>query len=120
VTGPLDRFSWRIARSSVVLHVLLEGDANMSDVEDVGRLLDGVHGSAILETTSLVVIDLRTLEFMNSSAFKKFVSWIGRVQALPQEKRYSIRFLSDPKMHWQRRSLHVLECFAPDVVTVQT
>ncbi len=92
----------------------------MSDVEDVGRLLDGVHGSAMLETTSLVVIDLRTLEFMNSSAFKKFVSWIGRVQALPQEKRYSIRFLSDPKMHWQRRSLHVLECFAPDVVTVQT
>jgi hypothetical protein len=116
----LDGFSSRIARSGEALHVLLEGDANMNAVEDVGRALDEVNKTALRENVSVVVIDVRNLEFMNSSCFKKFVSWLGHVQELPRETQYMIRFLSDPKMHWQRRSLHVLQCFAPDVVTVET
>jgi hypothetical protein len=120
VREPLDSFSSRIARSGEALHVLLEGDANMNAVDEIGRTLDEAHEAVQRESTSLVVIDVRNLEFMNSSCFKKFVSWLGHVQELPKETQYMIRFLSDPKMHWQRRSLHVLQCFAPDLVTVET
>jgi hypothetical protein len=112
-------FSWRIARSGEAVHLFLEGDANMNAVDDVARILDDVHEAARREPTAWVVIDVRNLEFMNSSCFKKFVTWIGRVQELAGEA-YKVRFLSDPKLHWQRRSLHVLQCFAPELVTVET
>jgi hypothetical protein len=120
VRNPIDAFSARITRNGETLHVFLEGDANMSAVAEIGRTLDDVHKAARRDPTSVVLIDLRNLEFMNSSCFKKFVSWLGHVQALDQGEQYRIRFLSDPNMHWQRRSLHVLQCFAPNVVTVET
>jgi len=120
VNDPVDAFSSRIAREGETLHLFLEGDANMSAVAEIGRMLDDVHRAARSDPTKLVLVDLRNLEFMNSSCFKKFVSWLGRVEELAQDNRYMIRFLSDPNMHWQRRSLHVLQCFAPDVVSVET
>ena len=112
-------FSSRVARSGDALHLLLEGDANMNAVDEVGRILQDVHDSARRDPTNLVVIDVRNLEFMNSSCFKKFVTWIGQVQELSGDA-YKVRFLSDPKMHWQRRSLNVLQCFAPELVAVET
>lgn len=118
--NPIDAFSARVERSGETLRVFLEGDANMSAVAEIGRTLDGVHEAARSSPTNLVLVDLRNLEFMNSSCFKKFVSWLGHVQTLEQSEQYQIRFLSDPHMHWQRRSLHVLQCFAPNVVTVET
>lgn len=116
----VDAFSSRIRREGETLHLLLEGDADMSAVDEIGRTLENVHKAARTLPTTLVIVDLRNLEFMNSSCFKKFVSWLGRVQELADDKRYLIRFLSDPHMHWQRRSLHVLQCFAPNVVSVDT
>ena len=111
--------SWSVARTGNALHLLLEGDANMTAVEEIGRILDDLDESSRREPTATAVVDVRGLEFMNSSCFKKFVTWIGRVQELAAEA-YKVRFLSDPKLHWQRRSLHVLQCFAPELVTVET
>ncbi len=114
-----DGFTCRIARAGEVVHLLLEGDANMDAVDEIGRILEEVHDSARRETAGTVVVDVRNLEFMNSSCFKKFVTWIGQVQELAAAG-YKVRFLSDPKLHWQKRSLHVLQCFAPDLVAVET
>jgi hypothetical protein len=108
-----------VARAGESLHLLIEGDANMDAVDEIGRVLDEVHDSARREPAGTVVVDVRNLEFMNSSCFKKFVTWIGQVQELAAEG-YKVRFLSNAKMHWQRRSLHVLQCFAPDLVAVET
>jgi hypothetical protein len=106
-------------RSGDAVHLFLEGDANMDAIDEVARVLDRVHEAARHAPTASVVIDLRSLEFMNSSCFKKFVTWIGRVQELAAAA-YKVRFLSDPQLHWQRRSLHVLQCFAPELVAVET
>ncbi len=116
----ISTFSSRAARHGETLELLLEGDANMNAVDDMGRILDDIHSSSLREPTTLVVIDVRNLEFMNSSCFKKFVTWLGRVQELPPGSQYKIQFLSDPKMHWQRRSLHVLQCFASELVSIET
>jgi hypothetical protein len=34
------------------------------------------------------------------------------------EARRQVRFVSNPKRHWQRRSLHTLRAFAVNLVTV--
>jgi hypothetical protein len=55
---------------------------------------------------------------MNSSSFKSFVSWITNIQELEADHQYKVKFLSNPSMHWQKRSLHSLRCFAVELITV--
>ncbi|MDB4957395.1 MAG: hypothetical protein JWO36_4964, partial [Myxococcales bacterium] len=64
--------------------------------------------------------DLRELEFMNSSCFKAFVAWIAMIRDLETDKQYRMHLLSNPNLHWQRRSLAALTCFAVDLVTIET
>ena len=54
---------------------------------------------------------------MNSSCFKAFVVWIDTVKNAGRV--YRIRFLTDPEMHWQRRSLEALRRLATNVVSVE-
>ncbi len=56
---------------------------------------------------------------MNSSSFKIFVAWLANVQELPPEKQYKITLRSNPNLHWQRRSLAALSCFAAELVTIE-
>ncbi len=65
-----------------------------------------------------VVVDLHALEFMNSSCFKCFITWIVAVRRLPPDQSYRIRFVSNPAMHWQRRSLHAISYFGGELVTI--
>jgi hypothetical protein len=66
-----------------------------------------------------VVVDIRALEFMNSSCFKSLLTWIVRVQDLPQEQRHKIRFISNPSLHWQKRSLHSLASMGGGLIEVE-
>jgi hypothetical protein len=118
--GRAGAFTAEIDRDADVLTVRLKGDANMAAVEPIGQALDDAHGLAKGSPTSLVSIDFRELEFMSSACFKKFVGWLDAAQNAPRATQYRIRFLSNPKYHWQRRSLHALQCFAPDLVTIES
>ena len=94
-----------------------------ADVEAKPYLDDVVkqlHEEALRLGATKVVVDFRELEFMNSSSFKVFVSWLALVQELPTEKQYRIHLLSNPSLHWQRRSLAALSCFAVDLVAIET
>lgn len=95
------------------------GNADMSSVEPLDGYLRAVHREAVALRLPAVIADFRAVEFMNSSCFKCFVEWLGRVQELPETSRYKIVFDSNRTMHWQRRSLNALRCFAMDVVTVE-
>jgi hypothetical protein len=64
-------------------------------------------------------VDVRRLEFMNSSCLASFVWWISTVQEQPAEDRYRIVFLSSPTVYWQRRSLGALATLADDIISVQ-
>lgn len=66
-----------------------------------------------------VIVDILGLEYMNSSSFKSLLTWIVRVQDLPAERKHKIRFLSNPELHWQKRSLHSLASMAGDLVEVE-
>jgi hypothetical protein len=102
------------------VQVRLVGTAESEAMSALGDLLGKLHLAAVENAVREVTIDMRDLEFMNSSCFKAFVSWVGHVEELALERQYQIRFLSDEKKHWQARSLGALMCFATHIIRVET
>lgn|GEM_PF-461281 len=111
------------ATLTMVDHALLvrmSGTADLRVTDTVEKLLTTVHREATSNHLEEVKVDLRNLEFMNSSCFKSFVSWIGQVQDLAESAQYRILFLSNPAILWQRRSLNALSCFAAHLITIDS
>ena len=100
------------------VRVTMKGSADLRVMAKLTALLSAAHEEAARRKAPEVVVDFRSLDFMNSSCFKAFVSWIVRVQGLPADAQYKIRFLSDRGKHWQNRSLPALSCFAVDLIKV--
>lgn len=98
--------------------LVFRGNADMASIEPLDDYLRAVHERSLSHRIRTVRVDFKALEFMNSSCFKAFVEWLGNVQDLPVDERYGVTFESNRDMHWQRRSLNALRCFAMDVVTV--
>jgi hypothetical protein len=93
-------------------------------VDDKSRLklqalLEILHGEARRLAARQVVVDFRRLEFMNSSGLKTLVTWISEIQSLSGIERYSVRFITNPDWHWQRRSLHAVQTIASDLVSIE-
>lgn len=114
-----DDFSAATTIDGSTIRVRLRGNADMRVKDGLDSLLTKLHAEAVRISATEVAIDLTELEFMNSSCFKGFVSWISSVQELDAAKKYRIRLLSKPELLWQRRSLHALRCFAVDLVTIE-
>ncbi len=106
------------SRDGDALVVRMAGTADMRAMEPLDRYLRSAHAEALRLRVPQAVVDLRPLEFMNSSCFKTFVTWIESVVEAPAESRYKIRFLSSPERGWQKRSLTALSYFAPDLITI--
>ncbi len=102
-----------------VLEARFVGTADLETRADLEAVVNALHAYSLKEETSTVVLDFRELEFMNSSSFKVFVAWLANVQELPPEKQYKIKLRSNPNLHWQRRSLAALSCFAAELVTIE-
>jgi hypothetical protein len=105
-------------REGAELLVTLSGTADGRWTVAMSEFVSAVQQAADAEPTSRVVVDFRQLEFMNSSCFKAFVTWLQNLLDIPAERRYRIRFVSDPNRHWQARSLRALACFATELVDV--
>ncbi len=99
--------------------VRLKGNADVRVMFRLEALVKVLEAEIERVGTKEVLVDLRELEFMNSSCFKCFVSWLGNVQEYPAERQYAFRFLSDPNKHWQQRSLNALSCFAASLVQIE-
>jgi hypothetical protein len=99
------------------LSVTFSGTGDVAAIEILGSYLKQVHAEAERLSLTEVTCDFRKLSFMNSSCFKAFVVWIDTVKNAARV--YRIRFLTDPDMHWQRRSLEALRRLATTVVSVE-
>src|SRR5438128_9709292 len=91
---------------SITVH--LKGNADYAAIDELEKLLPRIHAEAKRLGVRDVTVDIRALEFMNSSCFKCFVSWITEIQDLPEAAQYQVKFVSNPQLHWQKRSLHSL------------
>lgn len=97
----------------------LMGNADLRVREDLSSWLTRLHGHAVEQHATRVVVDVMELEFMNSSCFKSFVSWLMDIMELPAQQQYKVHFRSNPKTLWQRRSLHALRSLALMIVTIE-
>jgi hypothetical protein len=100
------------------LELRLSGSADMSMRRPLEALIGRLHGRLEAAGASAIRVDLRQLEFMSAASFNALVGWLSLVHDLPPERRYRIRFQSNPLIRWQRRSLGALSCFATDVVAI--
>ncbi len=80
--------------------------------------VDAVHEKLVAAGVTEIRVDFRELEFCNSSGFKSFIHWIQRIQRLPEERQYRLRFLSSPQRKWQRVSLLALSCYGVNCVVM--
>jgi hypothetical protein len=99
--------------------VRFAGNADLRNREVLERTLREIHGELLQLAAREVVVDFMKLEFMNSSCFKSFISWISWLQGTEEDVRYCIRFRMNQAIHWQKRSLHALKCFAADLVSIE-
>jgi hypothetical protein len=100
------------------LTLRLSGSADMTTRRPLEALIERLHGRLEAAGASAIRVDLRQLEFMSAASFNALVGWLSLVHDLPPERRYRIRFQSNPLIRWQRRSLGALSCFATDVVAI--
>jgi hypothetical protein len=116
VTG--EDFAGTASHEENAIHAKLTGNADFAALDAVEMLLRRTHSEARRLGVREVVVDLKQLEFMNSSCFKCFVSWIADIQELAEPAQYKVKFVSNPQLHWQKRSLHSLRCFAVELITI--
>jgi len=115
----LTEFEAVAAREGTVVSLRLKGDASGDVPEPAERLPPDIHGDATSHATTEANVDLRELEFMSSSCFKCFVTWVTDIQSLDADKQYKLLFRSNPNVGWQKRSLRSLHHFAVDLVTIE-
>jgi hypothetical protein len=106
------------SRDARELIMRVVGTADARHTSELAAYVGEVQQVALDDKTERVVVDFRDLEFMNSSCFKAFVTWLQNLLELDAARQYRIRFLSDPTKHWQGRSLKALSCFASELVEI--
>jgi hypothetical protein len=79
---------------------------------ELPRVLAALHARLATELFPRIVVDLRQLDFVNSSALRPFLDWIKLASGVP----YTIVFRIDPSIAWQRLSVSVLQTLAPGTV----
>jgi hypothetical protein len=101
-----------------MLKLSLIGNADLNVKTMLDQLLATVHAEAQGRGVPEVEVDMRKLEFMNSSCLKCLVAWISRIQDTPPPRQYRVNFRSSPALFWQKRSLQALALLASELVTV--
>ena len=101
------------------IQVSMPGTADLTIKTQLDQFLRGVHTEAQRCLAEEVTVDVRQLEFMNSSCLKSFVWWISTVQEQSGNGKYRIVFVSSPSVYWQRRSLNALACLANEIISIQ-
>jgi hypothetical protein len=112
-------FAAHATASDRKIQVSLTGTADLTVKTQLDRFLRDVHTEAQRCLAEEVTVDVRQLEFMNSSCLKCFVWWISTVQEQPGDSKYRIVFVSSPSVYWQRRSLNALACLANEIISIQ-
>jgi hypothetical protein len=100
--------------------VSLSGTADLTVRNELDHFLREVHQEAQRSRAEEVTVDVRQLEFMNSSCLKCLVWWVSTVQDQPSDAKYRIVFVSSPSVYWQRRSLDALACLAGEIISIHT
>jgi hypothetical protein len=115
-----EKYSAAFERDARGVRIVFRGTISTPDPASVlNPFVDAVHEHLLATGSSEARVDLRELEFCNSSGFKAFIHWIQRIGEAPEGQRYRLRFQSTPERKWQRTSLLALSCYGVNSVTIE-
>lgn len=115
-----ERFALVARRETPRIVAKLTGTADQAIAVELGEAFRAIHVAVANGGITEAVLDLRGLEFMSSACIKALLTWIGDIQDLEPDRRYSLELVSSAAHHWQKRSLNTVRCFATDLVRVTT
>jgi hypothetical protein len=103
--------------SGDTLRVKMNGAVEM---RDPGELLtpywNGLDDAARARNFKRVELDLRDVNFMNSSGILTLVRWITRAKTHAPDQAYMLVLQYDRNVTWQRTSIPTLAKLAPKIV----
>ncbi|WP_438019388.1 hypothetical protein WMF18_10085 [Sorangium sp. So ce315] len=98
------------------LSIKLTGTGDMAAAAPLGGYCKQVQEEVKRLSLAGVEFDIRALYFLNSSCLKAFIAFICGISA--QGLKCEIRFVTDGRLAWQRRSLTALERMSPSLVSI--
>lgn len=110
-------FATTIARVDKELSIRMIGVADLTVQDELETFLQAVHRFASERVIERVTLDLRPLEFINSSCLAAIVHWIDLRDILVSH-RYRICFVADKSDTRHHRSLRMLSGLSCEVLTV--
>jgi hypothetical protein len=105
--GTIFRLTPTIEDSAI--SVVVAGNADLNAKETLASFLGDLHAEALELSVTHVLMDIRKLEFMNSSCIKELLLWLKSIARTDAEKRYEVRFMPSPHVHWQKRTIESLQ-----------
>jgi anti-anti-sigma factor len=115
----LPSFSTQVRWLPDTMLIRLVGNADMAAHEPLKRYIEELHQSAKAARIKEAVFDLEELYFMNSSCLSLFLRLLNSLAESNGAHTYSLRFRSNPRLHWQRRSLAAVRSYAQGLVVVE-
>jgi len=98
--------------------LVLSGNADTLVLPRFSSYMKAFHAEVSEMGIQDVHVDTGKLYFMTSSCLKVLVAWLTSITELDPKKRYQVVFMSNPDLHWQRRSFDALRHIASGLVTV--
>ena len=100
-----------------VMRIRMSGAVEMRDPGDLlTPYWNKIDEIALERSLRRVEVDLRDLNFMNSSGILTLVRWITKAKTHAADKSYQLVLQYDRNVTWQRTSIPTLAKLAPDVV----
>jgi hypothetical protein len=118
LTLQLSKLTLEASVTPAGINVTVTGGADMDTTENLRQFLSELHRSAIRLRTTEVVIDVRSLGFINSSCLTEVARWLTHLPHTAEAERYHVKLSIDTSQPWQRRSFGPLRYVAPGLVTV--
>jgi anti-anti-sigma factor len=115
----LPTFSTRTEEFPDTIVVTMTGNADMDAHDSLKKYLDDLHRNAKAARIQEAVFDFEQLYFMNSSCLSLFLRLLNSLADPNGAHTYSLRFRSNPRLHWQRRSLAAVCAYAQGRVVVE-
>lgn len=99
------------------LRVVMSGAVEMRDPgETLNPYWSSIDEQARARSLKKVVLDLRDVNFMNSSGILTLVRWITKLKTQAADQAYQLVLEYDRNVTWQRTSVPTLAKLAPSAV----
>ena len=113
----IENFEIRLSEKEGTIAVVFSGMIDIREpTKEILPYLLKIHKTILENAFNKVYIDLTGLDFMNSSGIKTFISWIMKVNEMPQADRYNITIIYGPDITWQQSSVKVIKRLFPDFI----